>query len=387
MCAVQQRYADIDRIRRIIEASEFDAVIATWPENVAYLAGFYHPDMRVNWERLHVVVWPSGGEPAFIVPQMRADLWNGSAAAAFIAAEDSRPFIADIRGFQGEALDMVRAVAEVLTDRQITTGRLAVEFRSLPVKVSAELSRLLPALVQSDGWPLLNELRQVKTSTELEVMVRANRLTTEVLEETLRTVRPGQTEREIGARLAGDLYLRGADELSHSILGVGPRAASWHPWPTGLKLTEGMLVRSDWGIRIDGYTSDIARNAVVGRASVEQRDTFARLSDAHDAVVAAVKPGVLASDLATLARREYARVRLEFRWGLVGHGIGLVIHEEPQLLPNVHDPIVEGMTMEIELGYFGDGGGYHIEDLIHVTPSGAVNLTQLDPARTLIESG
>jgi Xaa-Pro aminopeptidase len=226
--------------------------MAAWPENVGYLSGFYHPDMWVNWERLHIVIWPAEGDPAFVVPQMRADLWNGTDAVPFITAEDSRPFIADIRGFEGEDLDMVRAVADVLTDRGITAGRLAVEFRSLPVKVSAELNRLIPGLVQSDGWPLLNQLRQVKTPAELEVMIRANRLTADLLEDALRTVQPGQTEREIGAKLAGELYSHGADELSHSILGVGPRAASWHPWPTGLKLTEGMLIRSDWGIRMDG---------------------------------------------------------------------------------------------------------------------------------------
>jgi len=342
--------------------------------------------MWVNWERLHIVVWPAGGEPAFVVPRMRADLWTGSSSVPFITAEDTVPFIADIRGFDGEALDMVRAVADVLTDRGVTEGRLAVEFRSLPVKVGMELTRLLPGLTHEDGWPLLNQLRQVKTAAEVEVMTRANRLTADHLERTLRTVRPGQTEREIGARLAGELYSHGADELSHSILGVGPRAASWHPWPTGLQLEEGMLIRSDWGVRMDGYTSDIARNAVVGRASAEQKDIFARLSEAHDTVVAAVKPGVLASDLSALARREYARLGLEYRWGLIGHGIGMVIHEEPQLLLDVHDPIVEGMTMEIELGYFGDSGGYHIEDLVHVTANGAVNLTQPDPNRTLIES-
>ena len=387
MNAVHAKYADVERIERLIRESEFDAVIAAWPENVGYLSGFYHPDMRVNWERLHIVVWPSDGAPAFVVPQLRADLWNGGDSAGFILAEDNRPFITEIRGFEGEHLDMVRVVADVLTDRGITTGHLAVESRSLPLKVSAELTRLLPGLVQSDGWPLLNKLRQVKTAAELDVMIRANRLTADLLEDALRAARPGQTEREIGARLAADLYAHGAQELSHSILGVGPRAASWHPWPTGLKLTAGMLIRSDWGIRMDGYTSDIARNAVVGRASAEQRDTFARLSDAHDHVVSAVRPGVVASDLAALARREYARVGLEFRWGLVGHGIGLVIHEEPQLLLDVHDPIVEGMTMEIELGYFGDAGGYHIEDLVHVTANGAVNLTKLEPVRKLIESG
>jgi Xaa-Pro aminopeptidase len=381
------KYADVGRIARLIDGSGLAAVIACWPENVGYLSGFYHPDMRVNWERLHIVVWPSGGDPAFVVPRMRADLWNESISVPFITAEDSKPFITDIRGFDGEELDMVRAVADVLTDRGITSGRLGVEGRSLPVKVSSELTRLLPALSQHDAWPLLNEIRQVKTPAEVEVMTRANRMTADTLEEVLRTVRPGQTEREIGARLAGLLYERGADELSHSIFGVGPRASSWHPWPTGQRLEPGMLVRTDWGVRISGYTSDIARNAVVGRASAEQRDVFQRLSEAHDRVVAALRPGVLASELSAFARRTYADVGLEYRWGLIGHGIGLVIHEEPQLLLDVHDPIVEGMTMEIELGYFGDSGGYHIEDLVQVTATGAVNLTQGGAERTLIESG
>jgi Xaa-Pro aminopeptidase len=381
------KYTDLPRLRRMIDESGFAAVIAVWPENVGYLTGFYHPDMRVNWERLHIAVWPAGGEPGFIVPQMRANLWNDSVATPFFAPEDSRPFIDDVRGYDGEQLDMVRVLAELLTDRGAASGAVAVEFRSLPLKVSLELHRLLPGLTQQDGWPLLNELRKVKSAAEVEVMTRANQLTAESLEKVLGSLRPGRNEREIGAQLAEELWSRGADELSHSVLGAGPRAASWHPWPTGQVLEEGMLVRSDWGVRIDGYTSDIARNAVVGRASAEQKDTFARISEIHDTLVAAVKPGVLASDLSAIARREYARLGLEYRWGLVGHGIGMVIHEEPQLLLDVHDPVVEGMTLEIELGYFGETGGYHIEDMVHVTASGAVNLTQRDPGRRLIESG
>jgi Xaa-Pro aminopeptidase len=381
------KYTDLPRLRRMIDESGFAAVVAVWPENVGYLTGFYHPDMRVNWERLHIAVWPAGGEPGFIVPRMRANLWNDSVATPFFAPEDTSPFIDDVRGYDGEELDMVRVLAELLTDRGATSGTLGVEFRSLPLKVSLELRRLLPGLTQQDGWPLLNELRKVKSPAEVEVMTRANRLTAESLEKVLGSVRPGLSEREIGAQLAEELWSRGADELSHSVLGAGPRAASWHPWPTGQVLEDGMLIRSDWGVRIDGYTSDIARNAVVGRASAGQKDTFARISEVHDTLVAAVKPGVLASDLSAIARREYARLGLEYRWGLVGHGIGMVIHEEPQLLLDVHDPVVEGMTLEIELGYFGETGGYHIEDMVHVTASGAVNLTQRDPNRRLIESG
>jgi Xaa-Pro aminopeptidase len=383
---ISGEYADAARIQRMVDDSGFAAVVAAWPENVGYLSGFYHPDMRVNWERLHLVVWPAHGDPACVVPRMRAAGWDSAARTAFIGPEETAPFVTDVRGYDGEELDMVRAVVDVLQDRGATAGTLGVEYRTLPVKVAFELSRLLPDLTQQDAWPLLNEMRKVKTPAELRQITHVNRLTAETLESVLRTARDGETEADLASRLAAELWRRGAHELSHSVLGAGPRTHGWHPWPGSQRLEDGMLLRTDWGIRIDGYTSDIARNAVVGRASTEQRDTFARISDVHDVVVDAIRPGTVPAELVSLAKRHYERLGVEYRWGLIGHGIGMVIHEEPQLLADVHDPIVEGMTLEIELGYFGTKEGYHIEDLVHVTSSGAVNLTQGDRPRHLIES-
>jgi Xaa-Pro dipeptidase len=156
--------------------------------------------------------------------------------------------------------------------------------------------------------------------------------------------------------------------------------------PSGNKLAEGQLIRTDWGVRCErGFASDIARNVVVGKASAHQKDRFARISEAHDAVVDAVRPGVLASELAQLARRKYDQLGLEFRWGIAGHGIGRTVQEAPLLWPDVHEPVQEGQTLQIELGYFGRSEVYHIEDLVHVTAHGAVNLTQQSP-RSLLES-
>jgi Xaa-Pro aminopeptidase len=370
----------------MIDDSGFAAVLVASPENVTYLSGFYHPDLRTLPERLHLVVWPAGGEPTFVVPRPRAAHWAGRGEESFIGPEESRPWITDVRPYDGEHLDMVDVAADVLSDAGVQSGQLGVELRNLPLKVGLELNRRLPELTHEDAWPLLDAMRAIKSPAELDLMTEVNRATAESLEFVLASVRPGDREIQIAGRLAQALWESGAQAFAHTTLSTGKRSTGWHAVPTANVVEEGMLIRTDWGIRIEGYGSDIARNAVVGRASSHQRDRFARVSDVHDAIVDAIRPGVLASDLSALARREYQRVGLDYHWGIVGHSIGLMGHEAPQLLPDVHEPVLAGMTLEIELGYFADDEVYHVEDLVHVTAEGAVNLTQRLPGRSLIES-
>lgn len=378
-------FANVARVRQLLADSAFDALVVAWPENVNYLSGFYHPDFRLTWERLHIVVWPSEGEPVFIVPRVRADNWAGRGSSTW-AVDETRPFIDDIRGYEGEGDDMVRVVADALTDRGLVDGRIGLEFRSLPVKIAAGVQRLLPQSRFDDAWPLLNMMRMVKTPAEIEVITRINRLTASTMDEVLASARPGETERQVAARLTHSLLEHGVHELSHTILGAGDRGGQWHPGPSDRVLEDGMLIRADWGVRENGYSSDIARTAVVGNATREQQDMFARLSEVHDIVVDTIRPGAIASDLVSVARKNYERLGLEFRWNIVGHGIGLVLHEEPQLTVEYDDPLVEGMTLEIELGWINPQLGYHIEDLVLIGERGATNLITEPGTRRLIET-
>jgi Xaa-Pro aminopeptidase len=382
----EARYADTSRIRSLLADSEFDVIIATRPENTAYLSGFYHPDLSLVWERMHIVVWPSGGDPVYIVPATRADNWNGHGGDAW-ALEESRPFVRDIRGYVGEGDDMIDVTAAVLEELGLRAAHVGIEERSVPYKVTDGLRRRLPDLRYGDAWPLVNRMRMVKTPAEVELIASVNRLTATHLERGLASIRPGEAELQVGARISTGLFRDGAHELAHSIFGAGCRAGQWHPWPSANTLEDGMLVRSDWGVRIDGYTSDIARTSVVGRASREQRTRFDRISAVHDVVVDAIRPGVVASDLVRLARREYERQGEEFRWTIVGHSIGLVLHEEPHLTVEYDDELVEGMTLQVELGWVDSKQGYHIEDTIFLGRDGATNLTTPPGTRTLIESG
>jgi Xaa-Pro aminopeptidase len=379
-------YSNVPRIRDLLEASDFDGIVSVWHENTGYLSGFYHPDMRLTWERLHIVVWPSGGEPVYIVPRARATNWNGLPSPTW-AVDETRPFINDIRGYDGEHLDMVRVIAEVLVEKGISSGLIGVEFRVLPMKISSELSRLLPQIRYADAWPLLNDVRKVKTDKEVKLITRLNQLTARTIEQVMSEVHAGETDYMVASRISQKLLEKGADELSHTVFGGACRAGQWHPWPSPSPLEEGTLVRIDWGIRKHGYTSDIGRTAVVGTASAQQRDKFYRISEVHDLVVDAIRPGVMSGDLVELARKSYERLGLEFRWPIVGHSIGRVLHEAPHLTSEYNEPLVEGMTLEIELGWVDSQEGYHLEDLVYVGADETVNLTRPADAPRLIEKG
>lgn len=355
-------YIDLPRLRRTIDEGPYDAVIVVSPENVPYYSGFYNFDLRGIPERLHYVVWPRGGEPAFVVTDKRRQ---------FLAPGET--FIADVRGYQGEQpADSAAVVAQVLQDRGITSGTVGYEGRSLPAAQLDELRRRLPAIEFVDAFAFLERPRLLKTPAEIARIEELTRWTTEAIDTAFAAARPGDTEREVVARMQYELLSRGADMIAFPAFGAGNRTGYFHPLAGDRPIERGMLMKTDFGGYKDGYFSDVARTVSMGRATQLQRDTYARLQAIKHGTVDFIKPGVLASEVANHTRDLYRRHGLDFKWAIIGHGIGLGVHESPQIYPWVDEPIRAGMAMMIELGYTDyPNDSYHIEDLIVVTESGA----------------
>jgi Xaa-Pro aminopeptidase len=359
------KYVNLDTIRRTVDNGPYDAVIVVSPENVPYYSGFYNMDLRTLPERFHFAIWPRGGEPALVVVERRAQ-----------TVRPEETFITDVRGYQGEGLDSMRVVAEVLQDHGIKQGRIGIEGRNFPGGHLQELQRRLPDVAFEDAYYFLESVRLIKTQAEIDTLIKVNLMTTAAIDAAWKAAKPGDTERAIMARMQFELMTRGADMVTAPLLAAGMRSGMWHATAADIPVENGMVLKTDFGGTLDGYYSDIARTAVMGKASDHQKDMHAKLTEIKDRVVHAIRPGMPASAIARLGMDTYQAVGLEFKWSIIGHSIGMGLHESPQIYSWVEEPVQPGMTMMIEIGYNDyPNDSFHIEDLILVTDKGADYLT------------
>jgi Xaa-Pro aminopeptidase len=226
----------------------------------------------------------------------------------------------------------------------------------------------------------------VKTPAEVEVLTRAAVATEHALMATYATVRPGEAERDLVARLGANILQAGADTPAFLYLTVGPNTGYAHPNPTGQLVEFGDLIKSDCGGFFSGYYSDIGRTAVVGKASPERRLVYQRLMEVHRSTIAAMRPGTPASEVYRVAVEGYKQAGIPFGLPFAGHGVGLYIHEIPMLSAGDDTPMEPNMVFSVETRVRWPGKeGYHVEDVVVIRDNGPEVVTTFMDTAELME--
>ena len=261
---------------------------------------------------------------------------------------------------------------------QLSLKTLGIEDDRLSVRDFKRWERALPvSLVPASQ--MLSELRMVKDEEELSLMREAQRITEEAFDEILNFIRPGRTEQEVAARLQYLMLLRGAQRMSFDpIVAAGANGSKPHAVPGETAILPGQFVTMDFGCVFHGYCSDMTRTVAVGRLSEEMQRVYHTVRMAQEAGIAAAHAGVCgaAVHLAGAEVIEAAGYGDFFGHGF-GHGLGIEVHEEPRFSPTWRQPIPCGAVLSAEPGIYLPGRfGVRIEDVVVLTQTGCMNLTQ-----------
>lgn len=346
----------IDRARGLMREEGLDAILATSYEGVGYLSGTTIMTQRSIPERLAAVILPLEGDPVLVV------------CAVEEAQVRRQSHIGDIRSYVEFSESATSVIADVLAELGLQRARVGVEEHSLPARRLAELQQHLTECGFGSGDRLFARLSMVKSDDEIRLLARAALATDEAIASAYGDA--ASTDKEVADQLAAGVQRGGADSVAFLVLGAGPTAAEAHPVAAGRRLESGDVVRCDVGGYFSGYYSDLARTAIVDRATPEQDDAYRRLWDIHDEVISHARAGIEARELFFICEKAFKKNGLQMSISHIGHGLGLGLHEEPIIHAHNTTVIEEGTVLALEPIHRDGGPIFHVEDLLAITADG-----------------
>ena len=230
---------------------------------------------------------------------------------------------------------------------------------------------------------LMTELRSSKDEEELSCMTAAQRIAEGALEQILKEIRPGMTEKEIAARLNYLMVSAGAEKTSFdTIVASGPNGSMPHAVPGMRKVQEGDFITMDFGCVYKGYCSDMTRTVALGQPSDEMRNVYDIVLQAQLAGIAAARAGVTGAAIDGAARKVIQDAGYGSCFGhSFGHSLGIDIHEAPNAAPGNDKPMPDGAVISAEPGIYLPGRfGVRIEDVMILRPDGAQVITKAPKA-------
>ena len=374
----QERLARIERARELMAANKIDAIVLANSTR----SSLYFANLRLNgWERLFALVIPARGKAFLVCPafeegrarELLADGPFGKDAAVLAWQEDESPYALTGKG---------------LRDRGIQTGTVGLD-ENMAFVFSDGLRAANPHIDFVSATPVASGCRMIKEPHEIQCMKLACRATLLVYRAVGQSLHPGMTTVDI-EKLVDAAYARVGFEGEAS-LNVDEFTALPHGSPKPQTLRDGSILMLDDGCEVEGYTSDITRTFVMGKATDKMKSVFDIVHRAQAAAVETARPGVPTADVDAAARK----VIVDAGYGpgykyfthRLGHGIGLDMHEWPYFARNnmfgwdLHPKLAARMVLSDEPGIYIPGEfGIRLEDDLLVTENGAELMSPQSPS-------
>jgi Xaa-Pro aminopeptidase len=335
------------RVAEAVAAAGLDVLLLTPGPDLRYVTGYDAKQL----ERLTCLAVPAGADPFLLVPALEVKAAQASPAGAL-----------DLEILSwGETADPFGMIAGVLGDPR----SVALSDRMWALHV-LRFGAAFPAARMHLASTVLSPLRMRKSPAEVAALLAAGQAIDRVHANVPGWLRPGVTEREVGARIAEAILAEGHAQVDFTIVASGPNGSSPHHEVSDRVIGAGDVVVVDIGGTMpSGYCSDCTRTYAVGHAPDEFLAYYEVLRRAQEAAVLGVRPGVTAESVDRTAREIIAEAGYgEWFIHRTGHGIGLESHEDPYIVEGNDLVLDAGMAFSVEPGIYPGPHGARIEDIV-----------------------
>ena len=373
-----ERLVRIDRAKALMAATKIDAIVLA----NSTTSSVYFADLRLNGgERLWALVMPAKTKPFLVCPHFE----EGRAREILEAGPFGKD--ADVLTWQEDESPFV-ALGKGLADRGLTSGTIGLD-ENMKFVFSESIRAANPHLTIVSASPVNAGCRMIKDAHEIECLRLACRATLLVYRAVAQSLAVGMTTNDVHSLIAA-AYKRVGFEGEAS-LNIDEFTALPHGSRQPQTLREGSILMLDDGCSVEGYTSDITRTFVLGKATDKMKRVFDLVHRAQSAALATARPGVPNADVDAAARK----VIVDGGFGpgytyfshRLGHGIGMDMHEWPYLVRNDMfgynlAPVLQPhMLFSDEPGIYIKGEfGIRLEDDLLITESGSELLTPQSPS-------
>jgi Xaa-Pro dipeptidase len=355
----EERLTRIAKAQKLLIENNMQALILDAGTSLDYFTGLkWYPS-----ERSMLCIIPQKGDIQYICPAFEEDRFLemdkiGDQIATW--EEHENPFSLCIA---------------LLKRWGFSKGKLAIEentrfFIADGLKKAGENFQII------SGDPITIPCRLIKSKNEIELMQLANNCTLKAINYGLTFLDEGVTSKFISDKIA---YAHAQMGAVHDFASVTFGLATSFPHGSSKKspLKKGEVVMMDVGCRIGGYSSDITRTVVFGKASDKQKFIWELEQKAQLAGFKAAQLGVACEEVDFAARKVITDAGFGPNYQLpglphrTGHGIGMNGHEWGNMVKGNKQPLQVGMCFSIEptIAIPGEFGVRH-EDCVYMTENG-----------------
>jgi len=342
----------VDKIVNLMKAEDMDAVLVCPSEELKFLVGF-SPMMCERFQGLFI---KKDGDAFYLCNS----IYTGELE---LVLGDTRILTWYDRDFMEEAVHLL------LADEGLHGSIIGVN-SSAPGFCLADISKK-SGITFVNARPLLEEMRIIKSAEELESLRISSSIADKVFADVIKFVKPGMKEAQIKEFVLSELVRHGGSN-PWALIASGVNSSFPHYRGDSRTVEAQDVILFDFGCAYNDMCSDISRMVFVGTPTDEQKKIYEICRASTEAGEAACFEGAFIPDIEKVSRAVIEEAGYgEFFTTRLGHGIGFMGHEAPDIKLSNPRKLEKGMSFTIEPGINLPGKfGMRVEDVVAITENG-----------------